>query len=99
MRKGVIKTGVMTASLGLALFFSSQALADNDQVFMICAKDAATGDYYISDVGASEGASLPGEANGSARFGLYVRRWVTCTRAGVTLARDTGYRPTVTQGP
>ncbi len=41
----------------------------------------------------------PGEAEASSRFGLYVRRWVRWTRAGVTLARESGYRPTVTQGP
>ena len=61
MRKGVIKKVAMIGSLGLALFFSGQALAGIDQIFIICAKDATTGNRIVIDIGASEGVILPKE--------------------------------------
>ena len=60
MRKVYIKKVVMAASLGLAIFFSVQALAV-DLVFASCVFDSDTSDLILGIVHTSSGATLPKE--------------------------------------
>ena len=61
MTKGVIKKVVMTASLGLALFFSgtAPAAAAVDLVFVNCLFDVEAGEYRVNVVDTSSGTELP----------------------------------------
>ena len=60
MRRGFIKKLVMTASLGLALFFSGPALAV-EIVVASCAFDRDTGGLILGPVHTSSDADLPVE--------------------------------------
>ena len=93
MRKGFIKTVVMTASLGLALFFSGQARAV-DLVFTSCAPDTDTGDLILGTVHTSSGAVLPAEVEEGAGCldAIKALKAANCTRSELvsTIASEAG---------
>ena len=60
MRKEVIKSAFMAASLGLALFVSSPAFAETDELLGVCVVDR-DGDLRLIQLHTSSGAAVPPE--------------------------------------
>ena len=56
MRTGVIKKAFMTASLGLALFFSGPALAASGIVLLSCVIDLEVSDFRVVRIYITKGA-------------------------------------------